>query len=227
MRIYIKRENWDGGLWLMLPAWDADAQKLLKELQKIHPSVMLPFVGEVDSGIKGLEKGLVGEPVFEKGHLEIKRRKNRGVYENFTYDRDKKIILNNDNDEQRRLFESCELKGKRICNPIVDWTDRDIWDYIRSERLPMNPLYSMGFFRVGCIGCPMAGKRRWMEFSIFSTYKQAYLQAFGRMLDVIHAEGISTKWKTAGDVFSWWMEDEQIEGQMSLDDLEDWKHGNE
>ena len=153
----------------------------------------------------------------------IKRRKNRGVYENFTSNRDKKIILNNDNDEQRRLFESCELKGKRICNPIVDWTDRDIWDYIRSERLPMNPLYDMGFFRVGCIGCPMAGKRRWMEFSIFPTYKQAYMRAFGRMLDVIHAEGIPTKWKTAGDVFSWWMEDGQIEGQMSLDDFEGWE----
>ena len=156
----------------------------------------------------------------------IKRRKNRGVYENFTYNRDKKIILNNDNDEQRRLFESCELKGKRICNPIVDWTDRDVWDYIRSERLPMNPLYDMGFFRVGCIGCPVAGKRRWMEFSIFPTYKQAYIRAFGRMLDVIHAEGISTKWKTAGDVFSWWMEDEQIEGQMSLADFEDWMQEN-
>lgn len=151
-----------------------------------------------------------------------RRRKNRGVYENFTANRDKKIILNNDNDEQRRLFESCELKGKRICNPIVDWTDRDVWDYIRSERLPMNPLYDRGFCRVGCIGCPMAGKRRWMEFGLFPTYRQAYTQAFGRMLDAIHAAGMPTKWKTAGDVFSWWMEDEQIEGQMSLADLDGW-----
>ena len=88
----------------------------------------------------------------------VKRRNNRGVYENFTANPEKKIILNNDNDENRRLFESCALKGKKICNPIVDWTDRDVWDYIRSERLPMNPLYEMGFYRVGCIGCPMAGK---------------------------------------------------------------------
>ena len=52
MRIYVKRENWDGGLWLALPASDADAKKLMEELAQIHPSVMLPFVGEVDSGIK-------------------------------------------------------------------------------------------------------------------------------------------------------------------------------
>ena len=65
-----------------------------------------------------------------------------------------------------------------------------------------------------------------MEFGLFPTYRQAYLQAFGRMLDAVHSVGITTKWKTAEDVFLWWMEDEQIEGQMSLADFEDWKQGN-
>ena len=44
----------------------------------------------------------------------VKRKNNRGVYENFTANPEKKIILNNDNDDNRRLFESCALKGKRI-----------------------------------------------------------------------------------------------------------------
>ena len=157
----------------------------------------------------------------------IKRKNNRGVYENFTANPEKKIILNNDNDDDRRLFESCALKGKRICNPIVDWTDRDVWDYIRSERLPMNPLYEMGFYRVGCIGCPMAGKTRWREFALFPTYRHAYTKAFKRMLDVIHGCGGKTKWRTAEEVFSWWMEDFQVEGQMSLTDFEEWRSGNE
>lgn len=157
----------------------------------------------------------------------VKRKNNRGVYENFTANPEKKIILNNDNDDDRRLFESCALKGKRICNPIVDWTDRDVWDYIRSERLPMNPLYEMGFYRVGCIGCPMAGKNRWKEFALFPTYRYAYTKAFGRMLDVIHGCGGKTKWRTAEEVFSWWMEDFQVEGQMSLTDFEEWRSGNE
>ena len=43
-----------------------------------------------------------------------KRKNNRGVFENFTRDLNKKIIMNNDNDEKRMLFESCTLKGKRI-----------------------------------------------------------------------------------------------------------------
>lgn len=120
---------------------------------------------------------------------ESLKRKDRGVFENYTRNADKKVILNNDNDERRRLFESCELKGKRMCNPIVDWTDEDVWDFIRSERLEVNPLYDKGFFRVGCLGCPLAGKRRWREFRLYPAYERAYRRAFERMMDVIHAEG--------------------------------------
>ncbi len=66
---------------------------------------------------------------------ESAKRQERGIFENYTRNQSKKIILNNDNDERRQLLESCELKGKRMCNPIVDWTDRDVWDFIRSEGL--------------------------------------------------------------------------------------------
>lgn len=88
---------------------------------------------------------------------ESSRRKNsRGVMELMHRDADKRIILMGDNDEKRKLFESCELKGKMTVNPIVDWTDDDVWDYIHSERLPVNSLYCEGWKRVGCIGCPLA-----------------------------------------------------------------------
>lgn len=145
----------------------------------------------------------------------VKRQNNRGIYENFTRNPEKKIILNNDNDDKRLLLENCAVKGKRICNPIVDWKDRDVWEYIRSERLPMNPLYDMGFHRVGCLGCPMAGKNRWTEFRLFPTYERAYIRAFGKMLEAIHASGRNTKWKTAGDVFSWWMEEDSVKESRS------------
>lgn len=150
----------------------------------------------------------------------VKRKNSRGVFENFVSDPSKKIILNND--KQRMLFENCTLKGKRICNPIVDWRDSDVWEYIRSERLEINPLYDMGFYRVGCLGCPIAGKNRWTEFRLFPTYERAYIRAFGKMLEAIRAGGRKTKWKTAGDVFVWWMENQNVEGQMSLSDITEW-----
>lgn len=79
----------------------------------------------------------------------------------------------------------------------------------------------MGYYRVGCIGCPMAGKHRYKEFADFPTYQRAYIRAFGKMLEAIHAAGKETRWKNADDVFRWWMEDTNVEGQISMfDDTE-------
>lgn len=44
-----------------------------------------------------------------------------------------------------------------MCNPIIDWLDADIWEYIEQNDIELNPLYSMGYNRVGCVGCPMGG----------------------------------------------------------------------
>lgn len=119
-----------------------------------------------------------------------KRRKNRGIYENFVPNGKKRaIILNNDNDDTRRLFESCLSRGKHVCYPIVDWSDQQVWEYIQAEKIPMNPLYEMGFHWVGCVGCPMAGKQRYREFRIFPTYERAYRRAFAKMLELRKAAG--------------------------------------
>lgn len=112
------------------------------------------------------------------------RKKNRGALEVVTSKKETSLILSNDNSENRRLFESCQLKGKRVVNPIVDWKTDDVLDYIESENIAMNLLYSCGFSRVGCIGCPMAGKAgREAEFSMFPKFKAAYIRAFGRMME--------------------------------------------
>lgn len=155
-----------------------------------------------------------------------KRKKNRGVYENMPSDISKKVILNNDNDARRRLFETCTIKAKRICNPIVDWKDADVWDYIESEKIPVNPLYGCGSSRVGCIGCPMAGtKSRQKMFCRYPKYQDAYIRAFDKMLEERKRRGkmqgtFSRMGLTGRDVFHWWMEDGVLPGQVTFDEME-------
>ena len=151
------------------------------------------------------------------------RKKNRAIYERLHRDRDKKIMLRNDNDDKRMLFESCRLKGTRVVNPIVDWTSKDVWEFIRDAKVPMNPLYEEGKCRVGCIGCPLATKKaREADFERFPTYKQAYIRAFDKMLEVRRAEGkIDSEWRmgnTGQDAFNWWMEYDVLPGQMEFTD---------
>lgn len=154
---------------------------------------------------------------------ESSSRKTRGEFEKIG---DKKIeaenfsevMLMNDNDARRRMTELCIMKHKMVVNPIIDWTDSDIWNYLLSEHIQYNQLYDLGYERVGCIGCPMAGKKRWREFADFPQYKKMYIHAFERMLQERKRRGKKSKWKTADEVFLWWMEDDNIPGQMSITD---------
>ena len=151
------------------------------------------------------------------------RKKNRGALEVITSKKDNSLILSNDNSEDRRLFESCQLKGKRVVNPIVDWKTDDVLEYIESEHITMNPLYGCGFSRVGCIGCPMAGKAgREAEFAMFPKFKAAYIRAFDTMLITRIERGMEAySWQSGVDVFHWWMEDGVIPGQEVLDGFEE------
>lgn len=153
------------------------------------------------------------------------RKKNRGIYEK-DGTKNSRIILFGDNDDARVLFENCKIKARRICNPIIDWTDIDVWDFIESERVKTNPLYQCGFDRVGCIGCPMAGRsRRMTEFARWPTYKRAYIRAFEAMMKERRErgkmEGIWRTGTTGTDIFHWWMEDGVLPGQIEMEGFHD------
>lgn len=153
------------------------------------------------------------------------RKKNRGILEVIASKRENKIVLSNDNDEDRRVFESCQMKGKRVVNPIIDWTTEDVLDFCKAEKVNLCPLYGEGWHRVGCVGCPMAGKKRYMEFARYPTYKKAYIAAFDRMIEERKRRGMVKCFTRIGDtgvdVFHWWMEDGILPGQTVLPGFEE------
>lgn len=149
-----------------------------------------------------------------------KRAAIHGALEVQTSDWKKKLILNNDNEEERQLFENCQMKGKRVCNPIVDWTDRDVWDYLTEQKVETNTLYNEGFCRVGCVGCPMTGsKSRYVQFARWPGFQRNYIRTFDRMLEARKERGKpdDIRWGTTGeDVFHWWMGDGVLPGQIEI-----------
>ena len=150
------------------------------------------------------------------------RQNSRGILEVNDTRKEKRIILTNDNDEDRRLFETCMRKAKRTVNPIIDWSGDEVWDYLKDQRVECNPLYCEGFERVGCVGCPMAGKKRSAEFARWPKFKQMYINAFDRMVQARLQARLPTEWASGKDVFHWWMEDGVLPGQMDFDEfLED------
>lgn len=154
----------------------------------------------------------------------VSRKNNRGVFERLGSSKKNNLILNNDNDEKRMLFENCRLKAKRVVNPIIDWQDYDVYGFLEDAKCQLNPLYAEGQCRVGCVGCPMAGKKvREAQFQRWPKYKNLYLLAFDNMLKERQRRGkMEGSWRmgtTAQDVFNWWMEYDILPGQMEMDDL--------
>jgi len=139
---------------------------------------------------------------------ESARRKNNssGLVINYGRKIEQKIKLLDDNSDARNMVEQCQMKSKHILNPIIDWDDSDVWEFINNYQIPYCSLYDEGFKRLGCIGCPMqGGKGMIRNFERWPTYKKMYIRAFQKMVDKRIADGLETDWKTGEDVFDRWI----------------------
>jgi phosphoadenosine phosphosulfate reductase len=57
-------------------------------------------------------------------------------------------------------LERDEARGVWKVNPLVEWTDRDVWRYIAEHDLPYNPLHDRGYASIGCATCTLPGEGR-------------------------------------------------------------------
>lgn len=93
----------------------------------------------------------------------------------------------------------CQQSHQKIINPIIDWSDDEIWQYIRNNKLPYCSLYDEGFKRLGCIGCPLASReQRLKEFARWPKYEKAYKRIIAKILKPN---------ETVEQLWNWWLED--------------------
>ena len=120
-------------------------------------------------------------------------------------------------------IQSAKKKESLIANPIYEFTDSDVWEYIHYYNVPYCSLYDNGYTRLGCVMCPLASKeQRLKEARDFPKYRDNYIRAFDRMLQKRFAQGkTSGTWKTGMDVYRWWMQlDQPTKGQLKFTDID-------
>lgn len=134
------------------------------------------------------------------------------------------LVMHKDDGAARMFIEQC-YRTENVhtsLNPIVDWTDEEVWKFLKYYGVDVNPLYEQGACRVGCIGCPLAGgKQMKREFARFPKYRQIYVQAFDRMIAASKENGKFRQtgtWQTGEDVMRWWCGDDPR--QITLYDYE-------
>ena len=115
---------------------------------------------------------------------------------------------------QRGVFEACFRDGtKHYLNPIVDWTNTQVWDYIRKAGLEYCSLYDEGWSRLGCILCPM--KDPWQDMRRWPKVAELWRKAAFRY----YAHSASAQKFLAPETFwRWWLSrrGEIKAGQMVL-----------
>jgi phosphoadenosine phosphosulfate reductase len=52
--------------------------------------------------------------------------------------------------------ENDEAHGMTKFNPLADWSEENVWHYIRSNNVPYNPLHDKGYPSIGCEPCTRA-----------------------------------------------------------------------
>ena len=53
-----------------------------------------------------------------------------------------------------------EKRGIWKFNPLAEWTDKDVWNYIAKHDLPYHPLHDHGYDSIGCAPCTLPGSGR-------------------------------------------------------------------
>lgn len=138
------------------------------------------------------------------------------------------IVMNDDDSETRRFVEMCYRTTSTLVNPIVDWTDEDVWEFLHYYGCRGNPLYQCGEKRIGCIGCPLQGSRGMKkDFQKYPKYRAAYVRAFDKMIKAREEAGLpnDAAWADGEHVMRWWVGDDPLQRTLfdyyetNLDDV--------
>jgi phosphoadenosine phosphosulfate reductase len=60
--------------------------------------------------------------------------------------------------EQMQLVEYDEANGVIKLNPLLTWSEQDVWDFIKENKVPYNKLHDQGYPSIGCAPCTRAVK---------------------------------------------------------------------
>lgn len=147
---------------------------------------------------------------------ESTRRKNtRAGFEIQTTTSGERELMDPDTVTPEEAAQKIISEHGTILNPIIDWTDADVWQFIHENGVRYCSLYDEGFTRLGCIGCPMGGpKQMESQFERWPKYKENYLRTFARLVENNKAKakakgGGYTGYKDAEAVMNWWLRKDQ------------------
>jgi phosphoadenosine phosphosulfate reductase len=103
--------------------------------------------------------------------------------------------------KRKRLNLQCINRHDRFAlSPILEWSENDVWFFIKDRNLPYCSLYDKGFKRVGCVGCPINLKSQRRELALYPNIRKMYYNAIKKLMEVGRYENFANP----DEVLEWW-----------------------
>jgi phosphoadenosine phosphosulfate reductase len=113
------------------------------------------------------------------------------------------------NRQKRRMVEFClKRKTKTFLHPIIDWTETDVWNFIKAENLHYCTLYLEGWRRIGCLFCPFKSQsQRLMEATRYPGFRDAFIRSFEKLHAnrLVSNPAAVSRWSNGKEMFYWWL----------------------
>lgn len=111
--------------------------------------------------------------------------------------------------KQRYFWEEDRDSNSFYLNPILNWTERDIWRYIWLNNLNYCYLYDHGFTRLGCVLCPyMTLKETCLHLQTFPDIVAKFRETFEYIMAErtrLNRFGRNPRYHTAEEMWHWWI----------------------
>lgn len=125
----------------------------------------------------------------KRNELEISGRKYSNSLDQFNIDNQNQILCING-------------KDKILLSPIIDWTNSDVWNFIRNRKLEYCELYDKGYHRIGCMFCPMSSvKIKQKDRRNYPGVEQAIKKSISELCQ----RGKYADFENVDEIFNWWI----------------------
>jgi len=132
----------------------------------------------------------------KRNELEVSNYKYSNTYDQFNIDfEDKAICVGG--------------KDKIIFNPIIDWSNSDVWNFIRKNELEYCSLYDEGYHRIGCVFCPMASIKT--KCKDRKRYPKIEAKIKASIKELVESNNYGNNLKgNIDDIFNWWVSNDSM-----------------
>jgi phosphoadenosine phosphosulfate reductase len=126
----------------------------------------------------------------KRNELEISGHKYSNSLDQFNIDNKDQILCING-------------KDKILLSPIINWSNSDVWNFIRNNKIEYCELYDKGYTRIGCMFCPnCTAKSKQRDRKNYPGVEKAIKKSITELCKMGKYDGFNND---VDDIFNWWI----------------------